>query len=48
MEDLGLEPVSVKLHPDGTFRIMTSKHAKITAGARSTETINEWDEVFQK
>ncbi len=29
MEKMGLEPVSVKFHPDGTFRIMTRKHAEI-------------------
>lgn len=29
MEKMGLEPVSVKFHADGTFRIMTKKHAEI-------------------
>lgn len=35
MEKMGLEPVSVKFHPDGTFRIMTKKHAEITKSNNS-------------
>ena len=26
LRDIGADPVSVKYHPDGTFRIMTRKH----------------------
>ena len=46
LEDLGQEPVSVKYHPDGTFRIMTSKHALITNGSKAEITPNEWDVVL--
>lgn len=45
--DIGAEPVSVKYHPDGTFRIMTKKHAEITGKAVNDNTQNEWDEVLK-
>ena len=51
MQKMGLEPVSVKYHPDGTFRIMTAKHAEInkpphgpSGSAGSVE--NPWDSVL--
>lgn len=47
MEEMGLEPVSVKFHPDGTFRIMTAKHAAINKPVQTGELAsNPWDEVF--
>lgn len=46
MEKMGQEPVSVKYHPDGTFRIMTRKHAEITGPHLSTSVGNPWDEVL--
>ena len=47
LEEIGAEPVSVKYHADGTFRIMTKKHAEITKPPPSPEvTENEWDEVL--
>lgn len=48
MEKMGKEPVSVKFHPDGTFRIMTKKHAEITKGAAADAAPNPWDEVLPK
>jgi len=36
MKDMGEEPLSVKYHPDGTFRIMTKKHAEIREKAPGT------------
>lgn len=51
MEKMGLEPVSVKFHADGTFRIMTVKHAEInkpphgpSGSAGGGE--NPWDSVL--
>ncbi len=47
MEKMGLEPVSVKFHADGTFRIMTKKHAEITNPANSeTSEGSYWDKVL--
>lgn len=47
MEKMGLEPVSVKFHADGTFRIMTKKHAEITKPDNTTVAgPNPWDEVL--
>lgn len=46
MKDMGEEPVSVKYHPDGTFRIMTKKHAEIREKALGTLEANSWDEVL--
>ena len=45
---IGEEPVSVKLHKDGTFRIMTKKHAEITK-ALSEEGSNSgfWDKACE-
>lgn len=47
LKDLGEEPVAVKYHPDGTFRIMLARYAEITrpqqAGASSA---SYWDKVM--
>lgn len=53
MQKMGLEPVSVKYHPDGTFRIMTAKHAEINKPPHalvgpSGGGKNPWDEVLPK
>jgi hypothetical protein len=51
MEKMGLNPVSVKYHPDGTFRIMTAKHAEInkppsgSSGSGNTGGANFWDKL---
>lgn len=46
MEKMGQEPVSVKFHPDGTFRIMTRKHVETKYGPAAKITSNPWDQVF--
>lgn len=47
MEKMGLEPVSVKFHPDGTFRIMTKKYAQITqADTKGISGASYWDKVL--
>lgn len=47
MEKMGLEPVSVKFHADGTFRIMTKKHAEITKPSDVvTPKGSYWDKVL--
>ena len=46
MEKMGQEPVSAKVHPDGTFRIMTRKQVEARYGATSEPTGNPWDQVF--
>lgn len=47
MEKMGLEPVSVKFHPDGTFRIMTKKYAEITKPPTSDlPGPSYWDKVL--
>lgn len=43
---IGEVPVSVKFHPDGTFRIMTQKHAEIREKAIGALDANSWDEVL--
>jgi len=44
MEKMGQEPVSVKLHRDGTFRIMTRKHVEAKYGPAGQATANPWDQ----
>jgi len=44
MEKMGQEPVSVKLHRDGTFRIMTRKHVEAKYGTAGQATGNPWDQ----
>ena len=44
MEKMGQEPVAVKLHPDGTFRIMTRKHVEAKHGPAGQATANPWDQ----
>lgn len=44
MEKMGQEPVSVKVHGDGTFRIMTRKHVEITHANNTVSTGNPWDQ----
>ena len=51
MQKMGLEPVSVKFHADGTFRIMTAKHAEINKPPPSLNGPagggeNPWDSVL--
>ena len=46
MEKMGQEPVSVKLHPDGTFRIMTRKYTEAKYGTMAQPAGNPWDQVF--
>lgn len=47
MEKMGLEPVSVKFHADGTFRIMTKKHAEIAKPSDAeTPKGSYWDKVL--
>ncbi|HZV18041.1 MAG TPA: hypothetical protein VFF84_05040 [Sphingobium sp.] len=46
LEKMGQEPVSVKLHQDGTFRIMTRKHVEAKYGSVAPLTGNPWDQVF--
>lgn len=46
MQKMGLEPVSVKYHPDGTFRIMTAKHAEITKPNAEIISGSYWDKVL--
>lgn len=46
MEKMGQEPVAVKLHPDGTFRIMTRRHTEAKYGTTAHPTGNPWDQVF--
>ena len=41
MERMGQEPVSVKLHPDGTFRIMTRKHTEAKYGSATLMASND-------
>lgn len=42
---LGEKPVALKVHPDGTFRILTEKCLKESGS--STINPNEWDVVLQ-
>lgn len=46
LQSIGEEPVSVKYHPDGTFRIMTRKHAEIREKTLGSTEANSWDEVL--
>jgi len=47
MEKMGLEPVSVKFHADGTFRIMTKKHAEIAKPSSAEPPMGSyWDKVL--
>jgi len=46
MEKMGLEPVSIKYHPDGTFRIMTRKHAEVTKADHQLSNPSYWDKVL--
>lgn len=51
MQKMELEPVSVKFHADGTFRIMTAKHAEINKPPRGQsgsagDGANPWDSVL--
>ena len=46
MEKMGQEPVAVKLHPDGTFRIMTRRHTEAKYGTTAHPMGNPWDQVF--
>lgn len=45
MERMGQEPVSVKFHADGTFRIMTAKHAEINKPKGTPVKGNFWDKL---
>lgn len=45
MEKMGLEPVAVKFHPDGTFRIMTRKHVEAKYGPAAPVTSNSLDQA---
>jgi hypothetical protein len=42
---LGERPVALKVHPDGTFRILTEKCLK-QSGSNTVDP-NEWDTVLQ-
>ena len=45
---IGEEPVSVKFHKDGTFRIMTKKHAEITkASIEEVSNSGFWDKACE-
>jgi hypothetical protein len=49
MQKMGLEPVSVKYHPDGTFRIMTKKAVETKYAAQgftgTKPAGNYWDKL---
>lgn len=45
MEKMGQEPVAVKHHPDGTFRIITRKHVEAKYGPAAQLTGNPWDQA---
>ena len=47
LESIGKKVTAVKLHPDGTFRVMTSDHVSshVTASTAAPQP-NEWDEVL--
>ena len=50
MEKMGLEPMYVKYHPDGTFRIMTKKAVETKYAAQGFNGTKQsggyWDKVL--
>jgi hypothetical protein len=43
MEALGKKVTAIKLHPDGSFRLMTADHAKTPV---VEEKANTWDDLL--
>lgn len=45
MKSLGEDPVAIKVHPDGSFRVLTAKC--LAASGNAAINPNEWDVVLQ-